>query len=113
MRVRNIDPIRQAQIVAKLEAILFPENIDKTLLLHDIDNNVELQTKIMDLSPEIKAEYYVHNRSGINRPNTLKRPWLSILKNLLKDKYKIIIEQCRLKQSDIRTKKYHFILKTT
>lgn len=111
MRVKNIDPEKQDQIIDKLENLIFTSG-EKAFTLYNIDNNAELQQQIIALSDEIKEAFTVHNFTGINRPSDLKRPWLSIIRTLLTKRYKIIIESYRDKEKGgVRTKKYNFFPK--
>lgn len=111
MRVKNIDPQQQEQLIDKLEQILLSEQ--KSITLYDLDQNKEVQEQIMSMVNEIKEAFHVHNFTGINRPDNMKRPWLSIVRTLLQKRYTIMIEDYRDKEKGVRTKRYHFQLKTT
>lgn len=63
--------------------------------LCDLDNNLELQDQIMNLVPEIR-KYFCHvNITGLIYPQRCKRPWLSIVRGILKNKYHLKYQACR------------------
>jgi hypothetical protein len=64
----------------------------------------------MELIPEIRKYYAFNNLKAVGEPNKRKRPWLSIIKNLLKSKYTINSIDFRMIDHDveIRTHKYIF-----
>lgn len=110
MRVKHIDPQKQEQLIDKLEGIVFQP--DKVLTLYDLDMNKPLQEHVLALVEEIRETFHVHNFTGINKPESLKRPWLSIIRALLQKRYTIMIEDYRDKERGIRTKRYHFTPKS-
>jgi hypothetical protein len=110
MRVKNIEPVKQEQLIDKLEQLVLPE--EKAFTLYNMDNNKFLQEQIMGLVEDIRKAFYIHNFTGVNRPDGLKRPWLSIVRTLLGKRYNIIIEDYRDKEKMVRTKRYNFIPKT-
>ena len=68
----------------------------------------------MELIPEIRKYYSFNGMKAVGEPNKIKRPWLSIIKHLLKNKYKIVTDEVRIVNNndnkEIRTTKYTFIL---
>ena len=64
-----------------LEVLNF--NGDLTFLLTDLDENTELQQRIMDLGPDIRKYYPASSCVGLNN-RTCKRAYLSIIRFLLK-----------------------------
>ena len=78
----------QEEIIDKICNILDLENRN-SYTLYELDNNVEIQKKIMELIPEIRKWFAFNNMKAVGEPNRIKRPWLSIIKNLLKSKYTI------------------------
>ena len=100
----------QDDIVSKIERILDLEN-KKEYTLYELDKDKEIQNKIMELIPEIRKWFSFNNMKSVGDPSKIKRPWLSIIKNLLKKRYKIESIDFRLKESgkEIRTHKYTFI----
>jgi len=102
----------QEEIFDKIIKILDLENKTE-YTLYELDKNEEIQKKIMELIPEIRKYYAFNNMKAVGEPNKRKRPWLSIIKNLLKTKYNIVSSDYRMIDNgiDIRTHKYTFILK--
>ena len=99
----------QEEIVDKIVKILDLENKTE-YTLYELDKNEEIQKKIMELIPEIRKYYAFNNLKAVGEPNKRKRPWLSIIKNLLKSKYTIESIDFRMMDNDveIRTHKYIF-----
>jgi hypothetical protein len=81
------------------------------ITLYELDNDSEKQTQLMELAPSIRKYFTCTGIAGVKEP--MKRPWLSIIKNVCKIKYKILICDYGLKLEDkiVRTKKYYFIKK--
>ena len=61
----------------------------KTYTLYELDNNEEIQNKIMELIPEIRKYYSFNGIKAVGEPSKIKRPWLSIIKHLTKEKYNL------------------------
>ena len=97
----------QEEIVDKIITILDLENKTE-YTLYELDKNEEIQKKIMELIPEIRKYYAFNNMKSVGEPNKRKRPWLSIIKNLLKTKYNIVSSDYRILDNgkEIRTHKY-------
>lgn len=110
MRVKHIDTQKQEEVIDKLERIVFAT--EKVFTLHDLDQNKPVQEQVLALVDEIREAFYVHNFTGINRPESLKRPWFAIIRTLLQKRYNILIEDYRDKEKGVRTKRYHFTPKT-
>ena len=81
-----------------------------SVILYNIDNSDKVK-KIMNLLPELRKYFTFHNIIGISDPKQVKRAWLSIMKQVTKLKYEILICDHRIKDQDkiIRTKRYYFI----
>ena len=77
----------QNEIINKLIDILELEE-QQYLILYNLDNNESKQKLILDLIPNIRKYFSLSNVRGIKNPETLKRPWLSIIRQMLKQKYK-------------------------
>jgi len=106
MRVRQIDTDKQNQVIKALKDLICPHN-KTAFTLYDIDHDPALQSNILALIPDIRAQFYLHNFTGVSKPDSLKRPWLSLIKAVLGKRYDILIEDYRDKQRGIRTKRYH------
>jgi hypothetical protein len=99
----------QEEIVDKIITILDLENKTE-YTLYELDKNEEIQKQIMELIPEIRKYYAFNNMKAVGEPNKRKRPWLSIIKNLLKHRYKFESVDYRINENgvEIRTHKYIF-----
>lgn len=102
----------QDEIIEKIINILDLKNKTE-YTLYELDKNEEIQNKIMELIPEIRKYYAFNNMKAVGEPNKRKRPWLSIIKNLLKPNYNFESIDHRLIENgiEIRTHKYLFISK--
>lgn len=100
----------QEEIVDKIVKILDLENKTQ-YTLYELDKNTDIQKQIMKLIPEIRKYYAFNNLKAVGEPNKRKRPWLSIIKNLLKSNYIIKSIDFRMMDNniEIRTHKYIFI----
>jgi hypothetical protein len=103
----------QDELVNKIINILELDN-DNSIILYNLDNDQNKKNKILELIPEIRKYYSFSTIIGASEPDKAKRPYLSIIKQITKSKYKINSYDYRIKQEDkedIRTKKYIFELK--
>jgi len=102
----------QGEIINKIIYIMGLDD-DNSVTLYELDNNEEKQKKIMDLIPEIRKYFSLSTIQGISEPHKCKRPYLSIIRQVTKYKYKMNYQDIRIKVDDniIRTKIYKFILK--
>ena len=78
----------QDDIIKKIISILDLEN-KHSYTLYELDKNEEIQTQIMTLIPEIRKWFAFNNMKAVGEPDKRKRPWLSIIKQLVKTKYTI------------------------
>ena len=86
---------------------------ENSIILYNLDNDKTKQDKILELIPEIRKYYSFSTIIGVSEPTKAKRPYLSIIRQLTKSKYKLNSYDYRIKQDgkdDIRTKKYIFEL---
>jgi len=97
----------QEEIVDKIISILDLENRTE-YTLYELDKNEEIQKKIMELIPEIRKYYAFNNLKAVGEPNKRKRPWLSIIKNLLKSKYTIESIDFRMMNNDLEIRTYKY-----
>ena len=100
----------QDEIIDKLIKILELDE-ENSVTLHDLDTNQKKQKNIMDLIPEIRKYFAFGKIGGVKDPEKTKRPYLSIVKNLLKQKHKVISSSVRITVGDKRilTKRYYII----
>jgi hypothetical protein len=101
----------QDEIIDKIITILDLEN-KNTYTLYELDNNEEIQKQIMKLIPEIRKWFSFNGIKAVGEPSKIKRPWLSIIKHLLKSKYNMESLDYHFTENGkhIRTQKYNFIL---
>ena len=78
----------QEDVIEKIISILDLTN-KNTYTLYELDKNVEIQQKIMELIPEIRKWFSFNNMKAVGEPSKRKRPWLSIIKQLTKTKYQL------------------------
>ena len=111
MRLKSeLYKVEQEEIVDEIINILSLESTNK-ITLYELDQNIEKQTKIMELIPKIRKYYSFNNIKAVGEPYKIKRPWLSIIKQLTKSRYKITSKDFRYKSKknkSIRTKIYSF-----
>ena len=102
----------QEEVIEQIITILDLQN-KNTYTLYELDKNAEMQNKIMELIPEIRKWFSFNNLKAVGEPSKIKRPWLSIIKNLLKSKYNIESKDFQFTENGkyIRTHIYSFILK--
>ena len=103
----------QDELVNKIIDILELDN-ENSIILYNLDNDQNKQNKILELIPEIRKYYSFSTIIGASEPTKAKRPYLSIIKQITKSKYKLNSYDYRIKQEnkeDIRTIKYIFELK--
>jgi hypothetical protein len=103
---------QQRQIKEELISIL-NLNENNYIILHELDENKELQGRIVGLIPKIQTYFSMSTTTAISYPEKIKRPYLSIIRHLLKDLYDILITDYTIKAEpkNIRTKRYYFIKK--
>jgi vacuolar-type H+-ATPase catalytic subunit A/Vma1 len=101
----------QEEIVDKIIIILDLEN-NNVINLCDLDSDINKQKQIMELIPEIRKYYSFNGIKAVGEPNKIKRPWLSIIKHLIKEKYNLESKEYRFfnekKNKYLRTQKYIF-----
>lgn len=82
-----------------------------SILLSDLDGNAEKQQQIMGLLPRIRTFFSMSRITAFAYPESAKRPWLSIIRHLLKDDYEMVSADWRVRHEDgssLRTKRYYF-----
>jgi len=101
----------QEDIVDKIVKILDLENKTE-YTLYELDKNEEIQKQIMELIPEIRKYYSFNGIKAVGEPTKIKRPWLSIIKHLIKTKYNLESKEYRFfnekENKYLRTQKYIF-----
>lgn len=97
----------QDRLIDTIKTIAFEDK--NWCILHDLDNQPEKQQWILDLIPELRSSFLIHNLAGVQRPDTLKRPWLSIMRTFLRRKYHVLSENYLLRTAEggvVATKRY-------
>jgi len=99
----------QAAIKKRLWEML-PLDKNLTITLYDLERNPELVASITGLIPEIRTYFSMSKVTAICTPGRIKRPWLSVIRHLTKDKYNMVSTDCRIVVDGvpIRTKRYLF-----
>jgi hypothetical protein len=99
----------QEEVIEKIISILDLQN-KNTYTLYELDNNEKIQNKIMELIPEIRKWFSFNSLKAVGEPSRIKRPWLSIIKQLTKAKYKIESKDFQFTENGqhIRTHIYSF-----
>ena len=99
----------QEEIIDKIVKILDLENKTE-YTLYELDKNEEIQNKIMELIPEIRKWFSFNNMKAVGEPSKRKRPWLCIIKQLLKAKYAVESKDFQFTENGkhIRTHIYRF-----
>jgi len=100
----------QEEIFKKILNIV-DTNGNKTFTLYEIDNDENKQKDIYGLVDDIKKYFSSYNIAGLKEPEQYKRPWLSIIRQLLKKKYNVISGDLTINQNNdkIRTRIYTLI----
>lgn len=102
----------QEELIEQVINILELDN-NNSIILYNLDNDKNKKDKILALIPEIRKYFSFTSIIGASEPTKVKRPYLSIIRQLTKNKYKLNSYDYRIKQNgneDIRTKKYIFEL---
>jgi len=99
----------QEDVIEKIISILDLTN-KNTYTLYELDKNVEIQNKIMELIPEIRKWFSFNSMKAVGEPSKRKRPWLSIIKQITKEKYHLESNDYQFTENGkhIRTHKYIF-----
>lgn len=96
----------QEEIIQKLLDIV--EIKDNYIIRYELDNDEDKHKKINELAPDIKKYFACNNINGIKQPQNIKKPWLSIVRQVLKTKYNFISTDYMftIDGKKIRTKKF-------
>lgn len=100
----------QKHIIISLINILGLPNTN-SLVRYNMDHDPDLINRIMSLVPSIRLFFACSHISGISEPHRLDRPYLSIIRFLLKDHYSITSKDIKYRLPDgnkVRTTQYFF-----
>ena len=83
------------------------------IILYYLDNNEEKQNKIMELIPELRKYFSFCCISGLEKTETTKRPWLSIIRQITKITHEMNYKdkQLNINGKKIRSRIYTFVKK--
>jgi len=87
----------QDELVDKIINILKLDD-ENSIILFNLDNDKIKQDKILELIPEIRKYYSFSTIIGASEPTKAKRPYLSIIRQLTKSKYKLNSYDYRIKE---------------
>ena len=79
---------KKNQIINKIIDILELNN--NAFYLYDIENDENKQHKLLDLINDINSYFSMNNMKSIKDIDKVKRPYMSIVRNILKKKYDIL-----------------------
>jgi len=105
----------QDDTIDKIIQIIGITEENNTITLHEIDNNEIMKQQLMDLIPEIRTWFSFGRINPISNPDSFKRPYLTIIKQITKKKWVIHYQDFRIYQEDgaiIRTQQYTFSKRT-
>lgn len=101
----------QDDIIEKLIQLLELDE-QKSTTLYELDNNKVKTDAIMKMIPTIRKFFSSSKITGISEPDKLGRPWLSLIRQLVKGRYNMFSCDYRFQiegdDNVIRTKKYLF-----
>ena len=110
---KDLYPLEQLQVVHSLVEILGLHQ-NSSIVRYELDHNTELINNIMSILPSIRKYFAYASIPGVIEPYRYDRPYLSIIKHLLKDLYTIQSKDIKYRIPDgrrIRTRRYFFIPK--
>ena len=96
---RELYKKEQEEICDKIIEILDLSETN-TITLYELDNDKEKQEKIIELIPDIRKYFSFNSIKAVGEPHRIKRPWLSIIKQITKLKYNISANDYRIKICD-------------
>jgi hypothetical protein len=99
----------QIQLSNKIIDILeLDEN--NQVILYFLDNDNEKKDKIMNLIPELRKYFSFSAINGLERTETTKRPWLSIIRQITKTTHEMNYKDKQLTINDkaVRSRIYTF-----
>lgn len=104
----------QNEICDKIIEILQLDDYN-SITLYELDNDKVLQNNIMELLPIIRKYFTYGLMKGVAYPDKCKRPYLTIIRNIIKLKYKMVSSDCTIEvnNSKQRTKRYYFHSKSS
>ena len=100
---------KQAEIKAELRSYIHLDD-DNSITLYELIHDRETQDKIMALLPRIRQYFSVGSITSFATPDRLERPWLCIMKYLLKQDYELFNKSVKFRadQETVATIRYYF-----
>ena len=89
-------------------------NENNQITLYELENDEDKIKSIMDLIPELRKYFSFGKIRGLENPEKVKRPWLSIIRQITKSKYTMSRKDYQINKGNnmvIRTIMYTFMLK--
>lgn len=102
----------QEQIIDNIINIL--ELDDKnSITLYELENDEHKVMSLMALIPILRKYFAFNSIKAISEPDRIKRPWLSIIRQITKSQYEMVSCDYRIEieGNKIRTKRYFFYKK--
>jgi hypothetical protein len=114
MRIKKAEKYKNecSEITNKIIEILNLDS-DQSFILYDFDRDIEKQEKIKELSSDIKKYFAASYWNGINEKTTT-RPYLTVVRNLLKIQGYLFINKNIIYNTDnckVKTTRYYIIKK--
>ena len=101
----------QQNILDRLENILDFTEDRKVVSLYDLDNDNDKQRRILDLLPDVRKYFALSKSNVVNYPDTYQRPYSSIIRILLRQRYEMRVKEIKIKKDAnmvIRSREYIF-----
>jgi hypothetical protein len=103
---------------AIIEEILRILELDehRSWVLYDVENDREKQNRLMRLVPSIRKFFSFSTIRGVSEPHRSPRPWLSMIRQITKSKYRMLSCYHRVEvevdgqKKKIKTQRYIFQL---
>lgn len=76
----------QNELIEKIINIL-DLNENNQITLYELERDENKIKQIMDLTPELRKYFSFGKIQGLESPEKMKRPWLSIIRQITKSKY--------------------------
>lgn len=87
-------------ITKKLLELLHIDNSNKMFNSYDLDHNEETQKAILDMIPNIERYFTVAGWSYYRKNNNQTRPYISVIKSVLKDMKINVVSASKKKRID-------------
>lgn len=102
---------KKEQINLSLQIInILGLDVKGQIMLYSLDHDINKQNQIMNMLPELRKYFAFKNMCGIESPEKLKRPWLSVIKHVTRTTHicKSKDKMCTINKIPIKTRVYTF-----